>query len=394
MFVCPRCHYTTKYKYNLKKHFNRKTPCNNIYSYTPPKDIDIHTCRSMPCANIKSSNSSVIQRHPGRHPASSRASSRASSSVIQSQPNKIIYSCKYCNALFKYRQGKYTHEQNRCIYKDTHNQLIKHTDNDNDTYTQLNNILEQMRENNFNNVEEEKKFLIDQIKKINSKDDNSNNFNNGKINNSVMGNNNTLKDNTINNTNNTIKDNTINNTNNTIKDNTINNNTNNIVINNYGDECLKHITKDQLKKFIVDNPYKSIVNLLTAIHFNKEHPENRNIVIINKRDPYLYLYIDGNWYIRNKNEIITNIISKKSVILDSYFEEIKDIISRQQKEKYEVYKLNRECDPHERKNLVLDIQFEIINDSSQREDLQTISNIFYRNMNEITQMQNQSQNNF
>ena len=88
---------------------------------------------------------------------------------------------------------------------------------------------------------------------------------------------------------NTITNNNTNNTNNSTNNshNTTNNMTNNIIIHNYGDEDTKYITSDYILNLLKYKPAKAIPELIKHTHFNEEHPENQNIKITNKKEPYI-----------------------------------------------------------------------------------------------------------
>ena len=52
------------------------------------------------------------------------------------------------------------------------------------------------------------------------------------------------------------------------------NNSKNIIINNYGDENIKHLKyKDYVD--ILSTKYMCVPNLIEKIHFDSEHPENK-----------------------------------------------------------------------------------------------------------------------
>jgi len=105
---------------------------------------------------------------------------------------------------------------------------------------------------------------------------------------------------------------------------TINNtNTNNIQLNNYGSEDLTHIT-DALKTYLLRIPFGAIQRLIEKIHFNKEKPENINLMITNKRDNKISVYEDGKWVYRNKKKTIQRLIDNKYYILDDHYNDIPD----------------------------------------------------------------------
>ena len=103
---------------------------------------------------------------------------------------------------------------------------------------------------------------------------------------------------------------------------TINNtNNNNIQLNNYGSEDLSHIT-DALKTYLIKHPFGAIQQLIEKIHFNRDKPENINLMITNKRDNKISVYEDGKWVYRNKKKTIQRLIDNKYYILDDHYNDI------------------------------------------------------------------------
>ena len=83
---------------------------------------------------------------------------------------------------------------------------------------------------------------------------------------------------------------------------TNNNNTQNIiVVNNYGKENTDYLTFDKIKK-LLDRPYDSVQELIKMLHFDSEHPENHNIKITNKKEPYALVWNDPIWELRKKKK--------------------------------------------------------------------------------------------
>jgi len=120
------------------------------------------------------------------------------------------------------------------------------------------------------------------------------------------------------------KNNTTNNiTNNTTNNITINNNNLNININSFGKENLDHISEADYKKYL-NSFFKGLSNLIEKVHFDENVPENHNISFTNMRSKYINVYVDNNWVLKDKNEIVDKIISKKYDLLNDKFEELKE----------------------------------------------------------------------
>ena len=101
--------------------------------------------------------------------------------------------------------------------------------------------------------------------------------------------------------------------------NNITNNTQNIILNNYGNEDMSHIS-DNLKTQLLKIPYAMIPKMIEAVHFNKNKPENKNIVLPNKNDNKLKIYKDNKWVYKNKLETINDLVDGKYFILDSHYD--------------------------------------------------------------------------
>jgi len=104
--------------------------------------------------------------------------------------------------------------------------------------------------------------------------------------------------------------------------NIVNNNLNIIhsdKINAFGKENLDILTEDMLDE-IIENPNGGLVRLIKYIHFNPDVPENRNVVIKNKKDPYVDVFNGDYWEKQDKDTTIHNLISTKKDIMDDHFE--------------------------------------------------------------------------
>jgi hypothetical protein len=101
----------------------------------------------------------------------------------------------------------------------------------------------------------------------------------------------------------------------TNSNNTTNNMTNNIIIHNYGDENTKYITSDYILNLLKYKPAKAIPELIKHTHFNEEHPENQNIKITNKKEPYIKVRKNNKWELQNKEDTITDLIDRQQIHL-------------------------------------------------------------------------------
>ena len=155
--------------------------------------------------------------------------------------------------------------------------------------------------------------------------------------------------------------------NNNTNSNNTNNITNNIInINNYGDEDTKYITSDYILKLLKTKPAKVIPELIKYTHFNTEHPENQNIKITNKKEPYIKVRKNDKWELQNKEDTINDLIDRQQVhLMDEVIEEkIEEKCSSSEKVNIERCKdLYNEDDKEYMKRLYNESELIILNNS-------------------------------
>jgi len=111
--------------------------------------------------------------------------------------------------------------------------------------------------------------------------------------------------------------------------------TNTITLNNYGNEDVSHIT-DTFKTHLLKIPYSMIPKMIEAVHFNDKKPENKNIMIVNKKENLLKVYKNKKWVYKTKNDTINDLVDGKYMMLDNHYDlvESKQIIEPNTKTNY------------------------------------------------------------
>lgn len=112
------------------------------------------------------------------------------------------------------------------------------------------------------------------------------------------------------------------------------NNTQNIHINCYGKEDLSYITTEFLK-LLINSPFTSIQTLTRHIHFNDEHPENKNVKVTNRKLPYASIHKDGRWQLTDRSKLTEELMHKKYTFLDTMYEDLEPTLSERCKDKFE-----------------------------------------------------------
>ena len=94
---------------------------------------------------------------------------------------------------------------------------------------------------------------------------------------------------------------------------------NTIILNCYGSENIEHIT-DKYKLELLKLPYSMIPKLIENVHFDPNYPENNNIYIPNKKEPYVKVFHDNKWVYKDRNKTINELIDKNYNRLDEYYQ--------------------------------------------------------------------------
>ena len=112
------------------------------------------------------------------------------------------------------------------------------------------------------------------------------------------------------------------------------NTTNNLNINSYGKEDMSHIS-DAFKTQMLSTPYNMIPKMIEQVHFNDNKPENKNILLPNKKENKIKIFTNNKWTYRSKDDILNDLIDGKYFIMDTHYETICDKIKNR---KYETFR--------------------------------------------------------
>lgn len=188
----------------------------------------------------------------------------------QKIPFDTIFECDFCNATFKHKSGKYRHQNNNCKVKKSQIATIEQMRSE---------MREQLRVQEERHSEQMKELM--RITEIALSKPSGGNRN-------------------CNNTTN-----------------------NNIIIHAYGKEDISFL-KDNDFLEMLNSSGTSVQTLVKKIHFNEEHPENKNVKITNKKQPYAKVYNGDKWLLKDKKETISDLVEDKMNLLDSKFDVLQD----------------------------------------------------------------------
>jgi hypothetical protein len=152
----------------------------------------------------------------------------------------------------------------------------------------------------------------------------------------------------------------------TINNNTTNNNSNTfIVVNNYGKENTEYLTAEKIVQ-LLNRPYDSIQDLIKMLHFNADHPENHNVKITNKKEPFALVWNDPIWELRKKKTVVKDMVDKGYMMIDNTHDEVSN--DTKENKKYLKFQNNFEDSASNIKELIEDeTEIMIINETKKIE---------------------------
>ena len=134
-----------------------------------------------------------------------------------------------------------------------------------------------------------------------------------------------------------------------------------ILINCYGNENRDYITDTYMSK-LLELPFGAIKKYVKQLHFNPEHPENNNMKITNKKQPYIYTYNNNKWSIKDKADILEDIVDNSYIVIDEHYEYKESYLSDKLKYRYKNFQDKyKKKDKILKKQLLKDVELTILN---------------------------------
>ena len=280
-FKCFRCGYETNHKASLKTHLNRKNICNPILD-----DICVEEIKKWYNIDVSKNKQQVEPVFEQVKPVLDKAGKNQEKAAFEKNAagkkqvkagfgQKSTIFCDYCGKFFSRKYGLTCHLKT-CKTK-------QQVENEKDRK------IEELIQNQ-EKMKEEMKNMVEKLL-INSSINTTNNYHNNSYNNS-----NNNSNNTINNT---------------------------IHINNYGNENTDYLQGDYLTN-LLQGAFTAIPKLIENIHFNPQHPENHNIKITNKKEPYVKIRKNDKWELQDKKETLETLVDDKYYILEDHYADVED----------------------------------------------------------------------
>ena len=321
-FKCFRCGYETTHKASLKTHLNRKNTCNPILDDIGVEEIkkwykiDVNKNIEQVGPVLEQVKPVLEQVKPvftkNRQNQAKPGNPKFTTGKNQVKPafgkNSTIF-CDFCGKNFTRAYGLTCHLKT-CKIK-------KQVENENDKDKKIEELIK-----NQEQMKEQMKEMVEKLL-INSGNTTNNNNHNSH--------------NTINNT---------------------------IHINNYGNENTDYLKSDYLNN-LLQGAFTAIPKLIENIHFNPQHPENHNIKITNKKEPYVKIRKNDKWELQDKKETLETLVDDKYYILEDHYADIedKDNLSNHTKEVMKKFRDKYNEDIELQKDLQKKSEIVIINNS-------------------------------
>ena len=310
MYKCNKCTKNFKYKSDFERHKNRKTPCTLAKNVS--KNFSCTECGKT--FTTKRSLTRHIRNYCHSKTNSQDFPAENHTSTVASRTNESFV-CKYCEKEFTRKDTMTRHIKKYCKNK-------KNTD-----------------------LEKEKIFQkllleMDEMKQKVSDYD--------KIKNRLAELENESKVTQVNNTNN-ITNNVTNNL--------------NIQLVAFGKENKESMKNSEIFQ-ILRKGFSSVPELVKAIHFNEERPENHNVYISNMRDNYVMVFDGDKWELRDRKETLENIFDDGRGFLIVRHNDMKEKYNDQQKKlakKFDRFDYDIDHCPEKKEEILNDIKLILYN---------------------------------
>lgn len=272
-FKCYDCNYKTNLKGDYKRHLNSKKHERNMII----KDEESQICQNVEKGEQKRNK----KEQKGTFWEQKGTKKEQKGTILDNEKIKeintnISFICDYCNKEYATRKTLLRHIKHYCKVKKDYDVKKEADVTKSENLSELKKIIsEEMAEQN---------------NKINKLLDNVN---------------------TTTNSNNTM--------NNSGNHNNSHNQVNNIQLNVFGKEDLSMITEN-VKQELIKGPFKMMPKLMEMIYFNKDHPENHTLKLVNKKEKIMKIHDKEGWKYVDKNETIDYILEDKNYAVDSYYD--------------------------------------------------------------------------
>ena len=116
------------------------------------------------------------------------------------------------------------------------------------------------------------------------------------------------------------------------------NNNVHITINAFGKENVDYITNKVCLQ-IVNQVFNSIHTAAHVVFFNPDHPENHNIKIPNKKEPYaMVMKANQQWEIMDRKKAIAEMTQKSYHVVEESFEKVQDLVKQSKHENFQKFR--------------------------------------------------------
>ena len=267
-FTCCECNYKTNLKGDYKRHLNSMKHQRNITIKDLEITNDVFLTKGEQKRNKKEQKGTKTQKKGTKK--------EQKGTIFTCEKNKYVTPightlCQYCHNNYSTRKSLLRHVKHFCkIKKEEDKQEIKKTED----MIELKKIIsEEMKEQNHKISK-----LFDKVSTTNNTMNNSGNNNNSH------------------------------------------NQVNNIQLNVFGKEDLSVLT-DNVKQELIKGPFKMMPKLMEMIYFNKNHPENQTMKLVNKKEKIMKIHNKEGWKYVDKDETIDYILEDKNYAVDSYYDQ-------------------------------------------------------------------------
>jgi len=139
---------------------------------------------------------------------------------------------------------------------------------------------------------------------------------------------------------------------------------NNFIMNRYGHEDTSYITDEQ-RIANLKTVYQSIPNMILMKHYNKNHPENSNVLISNLKGSHAYVYKDPKdspeWRVVDKNVLVHEMYDNNYMEVTDDYKNLQHHLSDFMKTAFDNYTKEERDNDQVQKDIIKSIKLILFN---------------------------------
>ena len=110
-------------------------------------------------------------------------------------------------------------------------------------------------------------------------------------------------------------------------------------------------------------PYGMIPKMIEEVHFSEKCPANKNILLPNKKQPFVKIYSKDKWIYKDKKTTIKELIDRNYFRLNNFYEHNNALLDENQNKRYHDFCKEKDSTKSLDEDITKDIEIVLMNKS-------------------------------